>query len=149
MLKWTYSETVDTKAGPAQIWATWQDVEAWPRWDDDLDRARLEGPFENGTKGRLKPASGPAMAFELADVVARQRFSTRTRMPLTDVVFEHEYLAGEAGGPARFRHSVVMTGLLAPLFGQVMGRSIKAHLRGTMLRLSDHALSGDGSRGDS
>ena len=61
------------------------------------------------------------MAFELADVVPNRRFSTRTRMPLTDVVFEHEYLVEEASGPARIRHSVIMAGLLAPLFGQVDG----------------------------
>lgn len=142
MLKWTYSEIVDTVPSPAQVWALWEDVETWPLWDNEVDWVRLKGPFENGTRGRLKPASGPAMAFELADVVPNRRFSTRTRMPLTDVVFEHEYLVEEASGPARIRHSVIMAGLLTPLFGQVMGRPIKAHLRETMLKLSDHALSG-------
>ncbi|KPN61547.1 Polyketide cyclase / dehydrase and lipid transport [Aliiroseovarius crassostreae] len=141
MFTWTYSETVPTHASASQIWAHWQDTENWPAWDSELDWVRLEGPFEVGTTGKMKPSAGPEVAFELSEVSHEKSFSDTARLPLTKMVFQHEYLPQPDTETGQIRHTVSMTGLLAPLFGQVIGRQIKAHLRSAMETLSTQAAS--------
>ncbi len=141
MFTWTYSETVPTLASASQIWSRWQDAEQWPTWDCELDWVRLEGPFEAGTTGKMKPSAGPEVAFELSEVSPERSFSDIARLPLTKMVFLHEYLPLEKGGAAQIRHTVTMTGLLAPLFGKIIGSQIKAHLRSAMEALSIQAAS--------
>lgn len=118
MFTWTYSEQVMTLATPEQIWAMWQDAASRPCWDSELEWVRLEGEFVVGTVGRMKPASGPEVKFCLSDVVPPRSFSDVAQLPLTRLVFNHEYLSPQEGdGVAQIRHSVIMDGLLAPLFG--------------------------------
>ena len=51
--------TVETTASPQTIWDIWQDVKNWPTWDHGIEFSTLEGPFQNGTRGTLKPKGGP------------------------------------------------------------------------------------------
>ncbi|ECU9164112.1 TPA: hypothetical protein G5T75_004903 [Salmonella enterica] len=144
MFTWTYSEQVTTLATPEQIWAMWQDASSWPCWDSELEWVRLEGEFVAGTVGLMKPASGPEVRFCLSDVVPLRSFSDVAQLPLTRLVFNHEYISPqESNGAAQIRHSVTMYGLLAPLFGRFIGRKIKTHLRQAMQELSQRALTGN------
>ncbi|MCC4107170.1 SRPBCC family protein [Serratia ureilytica] len=144
MFTWTYSEQVATQATPEQIWAMWQDAASWPCWDRELEWVRLEGEFIVGTVGRMKPASGPEVKFRLSDVSPLRSFSDVAQLPLTRLVFNHEYLSPqEDSATAQIRHSVTLSGLLAPLFGRLIGRKIKTHLQQAMQELSQRALTGD------
>lgn len=146
MFRWTYSESVTTEATPEQIWAMWQDVSSWPSWDSELEWVKLHGDFIEGTTGRMKPASGPEVDFTLSRVELNRGFTDMAKLPLTRLVFDHEYLAStEKGAPARICHSVTMTGWLAPIFSRLIGNKIKSHLRDAMLALSQRALTGDKS----
>ncbi|EBW2367047.1 hypothetical protein CBJ60_004486 [Salmonella enterica subsp. enterica serovar Ajiobo] len=141
MFTWTYSEQVTTLATPEQIWTMWQDASSWPCWDSELEWVRLEGEFVAGTIGIMKPANGPEVKFCLSDVVPLRSFSDVAQLPLTRLVFNHEYITPQEGDcTAQIRHSVTMNGLLAPLFGRLIGRKIKAHLRQAMQELSLRAL---------
>lgn len=142
MFKWTYTETVPTKASADQVWAVWQDAVTWPQWDSELQWVRLDGAFEVGTKGRMKPTAGPEVDFVLTEVQPNARFADKARLPLTDIVFDHVYLPGSDGQPATIRHSVSMVGVLAPLFGKVIGSRVKTHLRDAMLDLARRAEKG-------
>ncbi|OVZ94941.1 hypothetical protein CBW54_00565 [Yersinia kristensenii] len=144
MFKWSYSESVPTEATPEQIWTMWQDVSSWPCWDSELTWVRLNGDFAEGTTGRMKPASGPEVDFTLIHVELNRAFSDVAKLPLTSLVFDHEYLgSSEKGSPAHICHSVTMTGWLAPVFGRLIGGKIKSHLRDAMTELSRRALTGD------
>ncbi|CND47414.1 hypothetical protein [Yersinia intermedia] len=137
MFKWTYSESVTTEATPAQIWAMWQDVPSWPCWDNELKWARLNGDFTKGTTGRLKPVNGPAVDFTLSRVEIHCAFSNVATLPLTNLVFDHDYFSSAVTGePAYIRHSVTMTGWLVPVFSRLIGNRIKAHLRDAMIELN-------------
>ncbi|ECI9604892.1 hypothetical protein C9X02_20800 [Salmonella enterica subsp. enterica serovar Enteritidis] len=144
MFTWAYSEQVTTLAPPEQIWTMWQDASTWPCWDTELEWVRLEGEFVIGTVGLMKPTSGPEVKFRLSEVVPLRSFSSVAQLPLTRLVFNHEYLSSQEGdGAAQIRHSVTMYGLLAPLFGRLIGGKIKNHLRQAMQELSQRALTGD------
>lgn len=141
---WAYSEQVTTLAPPEQIWAMWQDASTWPCWDTELEWVRLEGEFVIGTVGLMKPTSGPEVKFRLSEVVPLRSFSSVAQLPLTRLVFNHEYLSSQEGdGAAQIRHSVTMYGLLTPLFGRLIGGKIKNHLRQAMQELRQRALTGD------
>lgn len=140
MFTWTYSETVNTNATSDQVWSILKNVQDWPSWDKELEWARLDGPFQVGTKGQLKPSKGPEVAFELIDVMPGYSFSNKAKLPLTKMIFFHEYLPQDSHNEARICHRVVMSGLLAPLFGKIIGSQIKLHLREAMETLSEKAL---------
>jgi len=52
--------TVETTATPTQIWQVWQDVENWNSWDHETESSRLDGPFQAGITGWLKPKKWPS-----------------------------------------------------------------------------------------
>lgn len=144
MFIWIYSEDVPTQATAEQIWEMWKDAATWPCWDSELEWVKLDGNFVTGTRGSMKPASGPVVKFLLNKVVVNRSFSNIARLPLTHLAFEHEYFPPQNDGvPAQIRHSVTMSGLLAPLFGRIIGSKIKIHLRQAMLELSERALTGN------
>lgn len=138
MFKWQHSETVDTGATPNQIWSIWAEVENWPVWDSELEWVKMEGPFVQGTTGTMKPRGGPVVCFVLTNVDENRQFSDRTKLPLTKIEFIHRYETA-ANGSGRIVHKVEMTGFLAPLFGRVIGRKIRTHLRSAMEELSNLA----------
>ena len=45
---WSTEHSVETKAAPEAVWRVWSDVERWPEWNADLERADLSGPFAAG-----------------------------------------------------------------------------------------------------
>ena len=71
-------------------------------------------------------------------------FSNIARLPLTDLIFNHEYFGSpEKEGGAQICHSVIMTGWLAPVFGFLIGNKLKNHLRDAMLELTRRAITED------
>ncbi|HUW00591.1 MAG TPA: SRPBCC family protein [Gallionella sp.] len=138
MFKWQYSETVDTSATSKQIWSIWTDAQNWPIWDSELEWVKMEGPFVEGTTGTMKPRGAPVVDFVLTNVEENRQFSDRAKLPLTRIEFIHRYETA-ADGRARIVHKVEMSGLLAPLFGRVIGTKIRTHLRGAMEKLSNLA----------
>jgi hypothetical protein len=137
MFTWSYSETVEVSVEPAHIWALWSKPESWPEWDKEIDWVAMKGPFIVGSKGRMKPKKGPEVGFELIQVVSNRSFVDRAQLPLTRLDFGHEYiLPRKAGESAHITHTVEFRGLLAPLFGFLIGRNIKSHLRDAMLELA-------------
>lgn len=140
MFVWKHSEEVRTTASASEIWAHWKDAAHWPRWDKELAWVRLEGEFVKGTKGKMKPAAGPEVKLTLGNVIINKSSSDIAKLPITKLVFDHEYLApANPGDSAKIKHSVTMTGLLAPLFGRLIGTKIRLHSwilkRGARLRL--------------
>lgn len=137
MFQWTYSEQIETDATAAQIWALWSDANNWPQWDSELDWVKLDGAFENGTQGMMKPSSGPKVTFTLEDVVENQEFHDTAKLPLATIRFSHEYFpAGSDGKSASIRHSVEIKGITTPLFKRVIGGQIQKHLKQAMTTLS-------------
>ncbi|HEX8051388.1 MAG TPA: SRPBCC family protein [Thermoleophilaceae bacterium] len=136
-MAWTTEHTEYTSASPQRIWELWSDVSTWPLWDEGLERVTLDGPFAAGTKGRLKPAGGPAVGLELTDVRPGAGFSDVTRLPLARMRFEHS--AVRDGERTRVTHRVTITGPGTPLFSRLIGRGIANDLPqtiGTLARMA-------------
>ena len=128
---WTHQETVETSAAPEAVWRLWSDVSEWSDWDADIDWARLDGRFETGGHGKLKPRGVPASDFHLASVVPGKSYTVESKLPLGKLVFHHE-LEPPAAGRTRFSHRATFSGPLSPLYGRVFGRKMEKSFHGVM-----------------
>jgi hypothetical protein len=55
---WTTEDSVETSAGPEQIWRLWADVARWPEWNGDIERIELNGEFAAGSRILMTPIRG-------------------------------------------------------------------------------------------
>ena len=132
MWRHTYSQT--TRATPAQLWDRYAEPSSWPQWDTGVTSVTIDGPLRVGARGSLKPVRGPATRFIVTEVTPHVSFSDVSRLPLASMTFEHRIEALAAG--CRFTHTVTISGVLAPLFARLIGRTVVAELPVTMWALA-------------
>jgi len=119
---WTFEHTETTTATPAQVWARYAEPVTWPEWDPETAAVTLQGPFEAGTRGTLKPVKGPATRFTLTEVTPHVGFTDVSRLPLARLTFTHRIDPTPTG--SRFTHHVTLHGPLSPLFARIIGKNI-------------------------
>jgi hypothetical protein len=136
---WSAEASAVTPAGPESVWALYEQVSGWKEWDHEVESSRLDGPFQVGSAGVLKPRGGPASKFRLTGVTPGRGFSDVTRLPLATLAFEHT-LTPESSG-TRIHHRVTIRGPLAFLFSRVIGRKIAAGLPSAVAALARAAAS--------
>lgn len=118
--------TVETKAPAKAIWEVWKDVSNWKSWDHGLEFSKIDGPFEAGTTGTLKPKGGPLVHTKLTCVEPKKRFVDEARLPLTTIIVSHSLV--ESGSRTFVTHEIQMKGCLAFFFAIVIGRDMKKNL---------------------
>ncbi len=118
--------TIETKATPQDIWEIWKDVPNWNTWDHGIEFSTLNGPFQSGTTGTLKPKGGPLVHTQLTRVEPFKMFIDESRLPLGRILVAH-YLT-EANGSTQVTHHIEMKGPLAWFYAIVIGRTMKQNL---------------------
>ncbi len=113
MFSWSFEESVTTKASVKNIWKVWSDVKGWSNWDHELEWAELDGDFAPGVEGRLKAKDWPVSTFVMTEVEWEKSFKDLSKMPLTQMEFNHTIEPSKEG--VRITHSVSVKGLLAPI----------------------------------
>lgn len=125
---------ITVQAPAERIYALYEDVAHWNRWDPDTRASGIDGPFEVGTRGFLTPARGRTVPIQLTEVIANRSFTVEARIPLFRMVFEHVLLA-QPGGATRVVHRVTFTGPLTFILGRLVGAQVDAGLPVTLARL--------------
>lgn len=131
--------TVETTASPAAIWEIWQDVTNWNTWDHGIEYSTIDGPFETGTTGTLKPKGGPLVHTKLTLVEPMKRFVDEAKLTLARIIVSHVLTQSE--GKTYVTHQIEMTGPLAFFFAFVIGRNMKKNLPQEMLAMVQKAES--------
>lgn len=121
--------TVATKASPDTIWNIWKDVENWKKWDHGIEFSHIEGPFDIGTKGTLKPKGGPVVPTVLTHVKPLNAFVAESRLFLARIIVSHDMTG------IHVTHQIEMKGPLAFLFAFLIGRKMKKNLPQEMLAM--------------
>ena len=125
-----FSHTLKTSASPEQIWAIWTDVDHWSTWDTELSAARLEGAFVLGAVGKLTPKTGQVSAFRISQLSAGNSYTFTLKLPLCKLnVYRHLLVQSDG---TYFTHEVSFQGLLAFLFGLLLGRRFRMVLPSVM-----------------
>ncbi len=131
---WNKKVTIKTKATREQIWNLWSDVKNWNKWDNEVEYSELNGKFDIGTFGILKPTKGPKSKFKLISVDKLNEFTSRSFLPLTKMDFIHKM--NEKDGELFITHEVEIKGLLTFVFSRVIGKKIISELPQAMENLS-------------
>ncbi len=129
------------KTPASTIYALYADVANWNTWDPDLKSSSIDGAFANGTTGEVVPKGGPKSKVVFSNIVPNKSFSVECKLPLCKMRFEHELLAqtdGKSNGTTA-THRVVFEGLLAPLFGRLIGSGMRKTLPHAMASLRQAA----------
>lgn len=135
---WEISYTQNhVNSTPEKIWQLWTDVSNWPKWDKSLTWSRLDGPFEVGSKGTLKPKSGPSSPFDLTEVIPNRRFTNQSSLPGAVMTFTHDIRETDFG--VDIIHRVRIQGKSTPLFSKVIGNELKKDLPKAVRGLAEFA----------
>ncbi|WP_227983840.1 SRPBCC family protein [Nocardia spumae] len=108
-------------AAPADFFAVWADMAAWPEWNTDTEWVRLDGPFVEGATGTLKPKGGPKVPF-VVERLTDEEFVDVSRLLGARLVFAHRVVETEAG--CEVSVTITMTGPLRRLWSALMGRGL-------------------------
>ncbi|PID70771.1 hypothetical protein CSB37_01655 [bacterium DOLZORAL124_38_8] len=134
---WSKKVTIQTKAKREQIWKLWADVENWNKWDNEVEFSKINGKFETGVFGVLKPKNGPKSKFKIFSVSEPSEFAIEASLPFTKMYFTH--LLEEKNGNLYLTHGIEMKGFLSFLFSRVVGKKLLESLPHSMKKLSDMA----------
>jgi uncharacterized protein YndB with AHSA1/START domain len=113
-------------APAATVFALYEDVAQWPVWDADVKSASIQGAFVSGARGVITPNGGPKSDILFSEVIRNKSFTVDCKLPLCMMRFEHELEA--QGNGTRATHRVIFDGLLAPLFGRLIGSGMRKTL---------------------
>lgn len=128
-----FHHTAHARASPDAFFRVWTDVGAWPRWDDALEWAELDGPMRLGAKGRLKSRGSPPAPFEVVRYEPGRGYAFATALPLGRLVVDRSMAADGEG--VRFTHDVRFEGLGGWLLGWVLGPGFRRALPEVMAAL--------------
>ena len=108
-------------APPSVFFEIWGDMTSWPEWNSDTEWVRLEGPFVQGARGRLKPRGGPSVPFtvERLDDTA---FVDVSKLLGARLVFAHLVTAMPEG--TRIDVTIGIDGPLGWLWRRIMGAGL-------------------------
>lgn len=112
-----------TRHPPESVFGMWADPTTWPDWDPDLAWVRFSGPMKVGARGRLKPVSGPSMAFIVGEYVHGRRFTDTGRLPGAKLAFDHRVSGARDGSEVEV--TITLSGALAGLWNRLMGPSLR------------------------
>jgi hypothetical protein len=113
-------------APSATVFALYANVAGWPVWDPDLKAASLKGAFVSGAVGEVSPHSGPKSALRFVEVIQGKSVRMECKLPLGVMHFDYELQTQGAGTVAT--HRTTFSGLLAPLWGRLIGSGMKKTL---------------------
>ena len=134
---WVRGSERTTTASGAALWALYEDPVAWPSWDPSLVAVEHDGLLQAGSAGRLRPRGGPAIRFQVIDVVPGRSFTTASRLPGATLAIAH--LLESSDGLTTMRHEVRVHGPLSSFFGPFVGRAVAAGLPVALQRLTSLA----------
>lgn len=122
--------SVEINTEPERVFRLYQDAARWGDWDPEVAGASLPDGLKLGSKGWLKPRSGPKANIQIVEVTQGMSFSVQARLPLCRMWFGHSL--SSSSGSTVATHWVEFKGPLSFLFRYLVGRSIQASLPNTM-----------------
>src|SRR4051812_5740198 len=105
----------------------WADMATWPTWNTDTAWVRLDGPFQTGATGVLKPKGGPATRFVVTKLVPGEEFTDVSLLIGARLTFQHR-VAVRADGRAVISVEVTIAGPLAFVWNALLGKGIATSL---------------------
>jgi hypothetical protein len=126
-----------TRHTPAAVFALWSDPTTWSVWDPEVRAVEFAPPCVVGARGRLRPASGPALTFTVTALRQDELFTDTARLPGARLEFEH--LVAPSAQGTRISVAVRVRGPLAGVWRRLlsspMGHAARTNVEGLVAHL--------------
>lgn len=126
-------ETIEIKATAEQIFNVYKNIDQWVMWDNSLTSVYLDNGLCVGSRGWLKPRSGPKAAIMVIEVENLRSFTVESKLPLGRMTFGHEIV--DFGDNVKVTHWAKFSGPLSFIFSRLIGPKIKQALPAVMVSL--------------
>lgn len=123
---WTHKFSATTDLSPEQLWQLLADIVHWGDIDQQIESIEIQGKPAIGTKFSLKPKGGPKLNLKVTEFTPPNLYADLCNLPLGCMKTIHSLEAIETGTQIQVR--IEITGLLAPLWGQLVGKKHAAGL---------------------
>lgn len=130
------THTAATSHSAHSVFSLWANPAGWPSWDSEVREVHFSGTAEQGAKGKMRPASGPASTFSIAAFEQDRVFTTTSPLPGATLVFEHRVAPTTDG--AELEVSVGVHGFLAPLWQCLLLKNMTGAARSSVTGLLEH-----------
>jgi len=128
-----YGRSRETTASPERVWTIWSDPGTWSQWNPSVSKMELDGPFGDGTTGRMHTPEGRTHQIRFEHVQPGSSYEMRTAViPGTEFHFRCE--VAPSGTCSTLSQTVRISGplafALAPIMGPGMAKSFDRVLDG-------------------
>jgi hypothetical protein len=130
-----------TTASPEAIWELWADVANRTRWDEGLEWARIDGPFQQGASGQVKLRDQPTRRFEIIECQPMRRYTDRFFLPLGTTMDWHHAVEERGPNQRQVTFRVVAKGPSSLVLAPVLRRILQGELPQTvdkLINLAEH-----------
>jgi Polyketide cyclase / dehydrase and lipid transport len=137
---WAAEHSIDTSAGPEQVWRLWANVPAWPEWNGDIERIELTGAFAAGGRILMTPIGEEPVDLRIAEAVEPELFVDEAHIGQIVVRTIHRVQRIDSEH-ARVTYRIEITGPAADALGPQIGPEISADFPETLAALVARAES--------
>lgn len=110
-----------TSADAAAIWALWSDPSRWPDWNEQIERAEVDGEgLRVGVTVRVKFKRGGTVKFEVLALEPERLLVDEARFPGARLGHEHRLAPGTRG--CEIAHRLYVEGPLSGFWSLMLGR---------------------------
>ena len=85
-----FEDSIIIEAPAEQIFSVYKQVADWPVWDAGTESSSIDGVFEVGTTGKIKPKGEPETAIEWIEMTDNKSFTVECKIPLCKMQFVHK-----------------------------------------------------------
>ena len=124
-----FFETTRHIAAPTQsVWEVLFDVARWPEWTPTIDSVgRLdEGPFQVGSRARVRQPKLPRALWEVTEVEDGRSFTWVAKGPGVKTIARHEVVPDASGSKVTL--SIEQTGPMGAVAGGMWGRLTQRYI---------------------
>ena len=105
------------------------DADAWPRWNEELKSARLDGPLREGARARIVFNTGLRLRFRVVEFEDGRLFTDEARLPGSRMGHRHLVESTPVGG-SLLTNTIYIEGPLAFLWRRILGPAATRTLPG-------------------
>ena len=131
-----------TTASPETIWDLWADIANRTKWDEGLEAARIDGPFQQGASGEVKLRDQPPRRFEVIECQPMRRYTDRFFLPMGTTMDWHHSVEERGHSQRQVTFQVVANGPTSLVLAPVLRRILQGELPQTvdkLINLAEHS----------
>jgi hypothetical protein len=131
-----FEDSIIIEAPAEQIFSVYKQVADWPVWDAGTESSSIDGVFEVGTTGKIKPKGEPETAIEWIEMTDNKSFTVECKIPLCKMQFVHEL--GTDNDGTQVKNIVIFSGLMSRVYAFLFGSKLQKGMEESLHGLKRH-----------